>query len=193
MEYSLSGITAEIDVDKYILNYHTPDAFIEYCKQCNRYGACWACPPFDFDVDVYLRNYKSVRIIGTKITLSDALINECAELERCKNVSYRIIGEVRRDLDNKLLALERRYPNSRAFFAGSCRFCKREKCMRISKKPCLYPDKIRPSLESLGFDVAKTSLQLLKCELKWGSKERLPEYFVLVSGFFMNNLTGRSS
>jgi predicted metal-binding protein len=104
--------------------------------------------------------------------------------QQCKDATYSILGEVRRNLDDRLLALEQQYPDSRAFFAGSCRLCKREECTRIIGEPCLYPNKIRPSLESFGFDISKISLQLLNTELKWGTKERLPEYYHLVSGLF---------
>lgn len=52
--------------------------------------------------------------------------------------------------------------------------------------PCRYPDRIRPSLESLGFDIGKTASELLGIELKWSEpgSSGLPEYFTLVSGFF---------
>lgn len=53
-------------------------------------------------------------------------------------------------------------------------------------RPCRYPDRIRPSLESLGFDIGKTASELLGIELKWSEpgSSGLPEYFTLVSGFF---------
>ena len=128
--------------------------------------------------------FKHVCIIGTKITPDDTFLSECTGQQQCKDASYQILSEVRRGLDNKLLNLERQYPDSLAFFAGTCHLCKQGECTRISGKPCLHPEKIRPSLEAFGFDISKTSLQLFNTELKWGSKERLPEYFVLVSGFF---------
>jgi len=187
MRYRLNDITATIAVEEYIHDYRDVEKFIGYCKQCNSYNACWACPPFDFDTTERIQGYKTAHISGTKITLDDALLNECTGSQQCKEMSYRILTEVRHGLDNKLLALELQYPDSRAFFAGTCRLCKPGKCMRVAGKPCLYPDHIRPSLESFGFDVSKTTSQLLNTELKWGTKERLPEYFVLVSGFFTNH------
>jgi len=183
-QYQLSEITATIAVDEYIQNYRDADKFICYCKQCDRYNACWACPPFDFDVDKRLANYKNAYIIGTKVTLSDELLSECIGAQQCTDTSYRILQEVRQSLDGKILELEKQHPNSLAFSAGTCFLCKKEECMRISGKPCLHPDKIRPSLEACGFDIGKTTSQLLNIELKWGSQDRLPDYFVLVSGIF---------
>jgi hypothetical protein len=106
MEYQLNDIVATIEVDEYIRDYRDVDRFIDFCKQCGCYNACWACPPFDFDTTECMLNYGNAHIIGTKITLSNSLINECTGLENCKNTAYRIIGEVRRSLDDKLLYLE---------------------------------------------------------------------------------------
>jgi hypothetical protein len=89
-----------------------------------------------------MENYKSAHIIGTKIILDYTLLNECTGAQQCKALSYKIIEEVRRGFDNKLLELERQYPNSLAFFAGTCHLCKLGKCMRIFGEPCLHPAKI---------------------------------------------------
>jgi predicted metal-binding protein len=186
VKYKLNYTIATIDVGEYIQNYCDADKFIGYCKQCERYNACWACPPFDFAPLKRMENYKNAHIIGTKIILDVPLLNECTGAEQCKALSYKIIEEVRHSLDNKLLELEQKYRSSLAFFAGTCHLCKLGECMRILGKPCLHPAKIRHSLEAFGFDISKTVSQLLNTELKWGSKERLPEYFVLVSGFFTN-------
>ena len=97
-----------------------------------------------------------------------------------------MIVEVRRMLDARLLELERKYPGSRAFYAGTCHLCPEETCAPSEGRPCRYPDRIRPSLESLGFDIGKTASELLGIELKWSEpgSSGLPEYFTLVSGFF---------
>ncbi len=52
--------------------------------------------------------------------------------------------------------------------------------------PCRHPEKVRPSLEAFGFDIAKTLSELFNIELLWGKDGKLPEYLVLVSGFFHN-------
>lgn len=100
-----------------------------------------------------------------------------------KQTGFKIIVETRSHLDKQLLALESKYPDSKAFFAGFCTLCTQE-CARIIGEPCRYPTKIRHSLESFGFDIGKTASQLLNIDLKWSNDGRLPEYFTLVSGFF---------
>ena len=86
-----------------------------------------------------------------------------------------------------MLELETQYQGSLAFFAGSCFLCRKEDCTRRSGKECIYPDKARSSLEAYGFDIAKTSSELLGIELVWSKGLVLPEYFTLVSGLFTDH------
>jgi predicted metal-binding protein len=184
--YAANSIITGTGLEEYVRHYRDADRFIVYCKRCNRYNACWSCPPFDFDVDVELSRYKYAWIIGTKIDIDGDVIETHRGWDLCTLVTYRIIEEVRRTLDEKLLKLEKKYAGSRAFFAGTCHICPAEKCTRIAGKPCIASDKIRPSLESFGFDVSQTALKLLNVEMKWSRDGVLPPYFVLVSGFFTN-------
>jgi predicted metal-binding protein len=184
--YRTTNIVTEISAEAYIRHYRDADRFIVYCKQCNRYNACWACPPFDFDVDAVLSHYRYAWIIGTKTDLDADVIEKYKGWDLCTPVTYRIIEEVRRTLDAKLLSLEKTYSGSKAFFAGTCHLCSPDKCTRTKGSPCIFPNKIRPSLESFGFDVSQTSLKLLNVEMKWSRDGVLPPYFVLVSGFFTN-------
>jgi predicted metal-binding protein len=189
--YKATSIVTEINLKNYICHYRDADKFITYCEKCNRYNTCWACPPFDFDTAVELSRYKTAWIIGTKIDLDNDVIEKHKGWDLCTPLTYRIIEEVRRTLDIKLLNLEKEYAGSRTFFAGTCHLCSQDKCTRIEGKPCIFPDKIRPSLESFGFDVSQTSLRLLNVEMKWSRDGVLPPYFVLVSGFFTNAGIGR--
>jgi predicted metal-binding protein len=165
--YKVSHITVETGLKDYIRNYRDADKFIVYCKQCDRYNACWSCPPFDFDTAEVISAYDTAYLTGTKILLDDDVIKENTGWERCTKITYLIIEEVRRNLDRRLLSLEREFPGSRAFFAGTCHICPQDECERIKGKPCIAPERIRPSLESFGFDMAKTAAELLNIEMKW--------------------------
>ncbi len=182
--YKVAHHIAKINIEDYIANYRDAEKFITYCKECGRYNTCWACPPFSFDKEEYISSHKIAYIIGTKIVINADVIKENTGWKLCTKVSYSMIEEVRLELDNKLLELETTFPGSKAFFAGTCHICPAEKCTRIKRKPCIAPDKIRPSLESFGFDISKTSAELLNIEMKWSLNGVLPEYFTLVSGFF---------
>jgi predicted metal-binding protein len=186
-EYALTHSSVKIGVKELIHAYRDTDKFLAYCRACNRYNACWSCPPFDFNADDYLTSYQTARIIGTKITLDKEAVHNHQGWDKCTKISYEIIGEVRKSLDNMLLTMEKKYPESKAFFAGSCHLCPKGECTKISGKPCISPESIRPSLEALGFDVSKISAELLNIEMQWSRDGILPEYFTLVSGFFSVN------
>ena len=184
---NINHFSAKIGVEELIHRFRDTEKFITYCKACNRYNACWACPPFDFDTDEYLLSHPIAYIIGTKITLNEDVINHHQDSEQCTKISYEMIGNVRRKLDNALLDMEKQYPDSKAFFAGTCHLCPLGECTRITGNPCISPEKIRPSLEALGFDVSRISAELLNIEMKWSRDGVLPEYFTLVSGFFSSH------
>lgn len=142
-----------------------------YCHGCGRYGKCWACPPYDFAEEEYLGQFTTISLLATKITPSEgvALTPETAE---------RILNRERRRLDRMLLGME---GNARAFFAGTCILCPPEKCTRLEGLPCLHPESIRPSLEALGFDIARTTSELFGIPLQWGSPGTFPAYLTLIS------------
>lgn len=184
--YSSKNYFSYISVNDYIANYRDANKFIVYCKQCNRYENCWACPPYDFDATDYILKYNKAYIIGTKISLSEDIRMICQNSEESKSMRAKIIADVRKILDERLLEIESKIPDSKAFFAGTCHICGSEDCTRIINKPCRYPDKIRHSLESIGFDIGKTTEELLGIKLKWSNDGSLPEYLTLVSGLFTN-------
>lgn len=142
-----------------------------YCHGCGRYGKCWACPPYDFAEDEYLGQFTTISLLATKITPSEgvALTTETAE---------RILNRERQRLDRMLLGME---GNARAFFAGTCILCPPEKCTRREGLPCRHPESIRPSLEALGFDIARTASELFGIPLQWGSPGTFPAYLTLIS------------
>jgi predicted metal-binding protein len=186
-EYALNHFFVRVGVKELIHQYRDMEKFIAYCKECSRYKACWACPPFDFDADEYLMSCQIAYIIGTKIILDKEVIDNYQGWDRCTKISYEIIEKVRKILDNTFLNLEKQHPESKAFFAGTCHICPIGECTKIIGKPCISPEKIRPSLEAFGFDVSKISSELLNTEMKWSLNGILPEYFTLVSGFFSVN------
>lgn len=185
--YSFSNITTKIQVSDYIRDYHDPDRFIKYCEECHQYGNCWSCPPFNFDVLEKITTYRYAYIIGTKIIIEEDLRLKAYDNDKLKTLSYKVLDSVRSKMDKQLLKLEKKYPENMAFFGGSCRFSRKQKCKRIDGIVCNRPYLVRHSLESFGFDISKTCTELLNIELKWSENGILPEYFILVSGIFSNN------
>ncbi|MDD4655922.1 MAG: DUF2284 domain-containing protein [Bacteroidales bacterium] len=171
----------------YIEEYCNAGQFIEQCKECSNYGNMWACPPFDYDTLATVSDYKYAHIIGSQIFISEATRYAPADATEHNTLSYQIMEQARSGIDGQLLGLENRYSGSLCFFAGSCLLCPKEECTRLTNSPCAHPTKMRPSLEAYGFDISKTTLELLGIELKWSTGLVLPPYFTFVSALFTNH------
>lgn len=101
--------------------------------------------------------------------------------------SQELIRPERIRIEKELLELEHRYGGRAFAYVGKCLYCPDSECARKCNRPCLHPDKVRPSLEAFGFDIARTLSELFGIELLWGKNDILPEYLVLVSGLFHNS------
>ena len=176
--YSVQEQWAEMPMAEYIAGYRDFGRVRGYCRECSRYGNCWACPPYDFDETALPEGYAAISLLATVITPSEGvtLTPETAD---------PIIRRERERLDRMLLKMEREAAvpahTARAFFAGTCLLCTPEHCTRREGRPCRHPESIRPSLEALGFDVARTTSGLFGIDLQWGSPDTPPAYLTLLS------------
>ncbi|PAB57517.1 DUF2284 domain-containing protein [Anaeromicrobium sediminis] len=170
MEHKIKEITMK-DLKK----YYNPEEVLGYCANCNNHEKIWSCPPYDFNVDEYINKYEYAYIIGSKIYLK----GHKGTVDEINELSLEILEDVRGGLDKKIIKEEDE--NNVVLYAGRCIICK--DCTRIKNKACIKPDKMRYSLESLGFKVSEITSGLLKEEILW-AKESLPEYFLLVSAIF---------
>ncbi len=182
--FTTETVIKTTDAGEYIRHFHDRERFIGYCRSCENYGTVWVCPPYGFDCMDMLRGLDWVHIVGTRTLLDEKVRHSPQNAAHQKELSYEVMARARRDIDWRLLELEKRYPGSRAFFAGSCFLCRKEDCTRRTGKPCIRPESARSSIEAYGFDVARTASQLLGIEMKWSDKLVLPEYFTLVSALF---------
>jgi predicted metal-binding protein len=176
MAYTVERYTAEIDANAYIEDFRRADYFIQLCQQCGNYGRRYGCPPFDDDPLDAIRGYDRVRIIGVKITPGEGSL----PLEAANDLMKPVI----RELNEELLETEKSLGGMSYGFVGTCPYCGGAPCARIDGKPCKHPDKVRPSLEAIGFDISKTAKDLLGLDIKWSHDGSMPEYLTLVCGVF---------
>ena len=178
--YSVQERWVEMQMAEYIAGYRDFGRVQGYCRECGRYGNCWACPPYDFDETALPGKYTTISLLATVITPSEGvtLTPETAD---------RIIRRERQRLDRMLVKMEcdASVPaqTARAFFAGTCLLCPPEHCSRRESLPCRHPESIRPSLEALGFDIARTAADIFHTPLQWGRNGQPSEYLTLISGF----------
>jgi predicted metal-binding protein len=173
--------TSVIGMPEFITRFRFAKRVTAYCQACPAYGKNWSCPPFGFDADELLARYNHVYLFGVKMAHDDKTRASADSPEKALMYSVRLMDNVNQKLLNILHSLESRYPGSRGASAGSCKIC--ETCARTLEQPCRFPEKMRNSVESLGFDVSMISKELLGIELVW-LKDSLPPYQVLVNALF---------
>ena len=188
-------IIAQIPAAEYIAEYRDIKRFIKLCKECKCYTRTWTCPPFETETGSYIDNkgqkiedFSIATIIGVKINLELELRLTPKSNEELNALTYKVLSEVRREVDEKLLRLEHQISPSLLYYAGPCMLCPPNECSRINQQPCRYPEKMRSTLEADGFDIGRTCSELLGVEIKWCDKLVLPEYFTLCYGFLGNEV-----
>lgn len=174
-DYTVEELSAEIAVADYVAGYRDAEKFIGFCRQCASYGASWGCPPFEFDADAVLRRYE-------RATVYAAVIKPAAPVLLADVQDF--IRPERLKIERRLLDIERATGGRSFAYVGRCLYCGEEPCARLQNQPCRHPDKVRPSLEAFGFDIAKTLDRLFGLELKWGRNGHAPDTIILVTALF---------
>lgn len=171
-----------LEVSDYVALCHEPELTEQACRACRNYGRCWTCPPFDYDVLSRVRRYAWVLVVGAQIVPDEVLRNSPSSPTERNELARRLIEMAWKQCTEPMMrAMERKHADSRllcGFFA--CGECSAH-CARIDGRPCRHPELMRPSLEAYGFDVTRTTSELLGLELKWGVENALPEYTTLVT------------
>ena len=149
------------------------------CAQCPNFGRRWACPPFEHSP------------IAEVFPNFDALLY-AVEIPSAPNLSAQESTEAaRKVLDPIFYEMEQDTPQSLLLLAGSCICPLSENCPRNGNKPCAYPDRMRASLESLGFNVVELCRKFLDTEILWQSPDGTPPpYYTLVYSLLLKTREG---
>lgn len=177
-------LTARCDAELFIKKYRDINTFEAYCKVCPIYGTTWACPPFETSARIDFSFYQSVSLLGFQTFITSPFQGPVASPEALQMRSEGVMRSVRRHLDPLLLAAERATPKSRIFLPGSCRLCDDIGCTRTARAPCRYPERMRSSLEAVGFNIALAAENLLHLPLCWPKNLRMPPYLTLLAALF---------
>lgn len=170
--YLTEDFTVEISVDRYIKEFRNKELCLSACKACPNYAKRWGCPPFDYDTDAILSGFKTVRLFATRITPLEPSL----PLDRYEE----FLSPERERMEAMLLDLEKETCGRAFGYVGKCLHCGATPCARIIGEPCRHPEKVRPSLESFGFDIERTLDILFDIKLLWGQSGCMPEYLTLV-------------
>lgn len=173
-KYRITRHEADISIDELIEKYFDYPATHEKCKACSGYAGTWACPPFDFDPEDFLRQFTNFRLIVDKIDNSKASsVDEAQEWLFAEKERY----------DKEMRDMEALYPGSYGMAAQECQACK--KCARLSNHPCVHPEIMRYALEALGCFPVQMVKDKLGFDILWSDGTSIPEYYLLVAGVLM--------
>lgn len=182
--YKIEQFQNKIKVKEYLEHYVDIPCFLEYCKACERYDKSWACPPYDFSVEDYWKQYEVLYVVGSKLIFDQETLGAVSGKEDVERVLNEVLVKEKGSLSQWLYEIEAKYPGSKSLSAGSCMLC--EACQRPEGKPCQNPEIVRYSIESLGGNVGKTCSKLMGIDLIWSQEGKLPAYFTLVNGLLSN-------
>ena len=185
---AISNITihhAYSDAESFVARYRNVGKFEALCKECPQYGASWACPPFIEGMQIDFTPYRRVMLIGFQTFIKRNYLRPSKTPEELSERSKEISTHVRLMIDPILLSIERDTVASRLFLPGSCNFCAPKGCTRPKRASCRYPNLMRSSLESVGFNVSLASEELLQLHLSWPKDLRLPPFLTFLAAYFL--------
>lgn len=169
----------EMQTRDYINRFNRRQEFEVLCKECGNWAKRWGCPPFNTDQIRQIERFDHVKLycLSAGITTwpDGAGIKEMSEA----------LDRIRRSWEPELLIAEQQMNGLAALFTGMCYHCGNQVCARINDEPCRHPEKVRPSLEALGFDLSKTATDIFQTNIEWFHPSHpTPRKLTLLAGIF---------
>lgn len=168
---------AEISLELFCGRYQHQAKYLEFCRQCQSYGKCWACPPLSFDTEEYLSPYRYVTVVASQVFFDAEERKSGYSAERLKEITWSTLSRQKKIMFDRLMACERAVSGSLQLASGGCHLCPR--CARADGCPCRCPEQLRYSLDAFGFDLTAITEDLMGIRLLW-CRDALPEYYTLV-------------
>ena len=113
--------------------------------ECPMYGKSWACPPAVGEVDAFKKRcgeYENCLLVGTIVE-----VNDITDIE--ETLSTRVDHEA---VTNEIRELMRQQGIEPYILSTeACAAC--ERCAYLDGKPCRFPDRMHPCIESHGINV----------------------------------------
>lgn len=179
MNYKVSRKKATIAAADFVKRYLDVERMAGLCGQCPSFGKSWACPPHEFDTASVTDGFVTVTLMATVIEFDERTLVDCRASSMARRVADRAMNEVLEKLLPEMYEMELQVPGSRCF-TFRCRLCS-EGCTRSQRLACRHPDRLRYSLEAVGFDVTAATRDLLGIDLEWSEDGSLPRHITLVT------------
>ena len=180
MEFVYNDMSAQVSMAQYINDCVDVPRIEKGCQGCKNYAKLWSCPPFGFDPVKIWRDYSKLTLYARKISFPKELTEKSFDADGLTAQYFEIWNKERRKFFIELMEREQSTPGSFMLAAGCCDEC--ATCARANGAPCIKPDRLRYSIESLGGDVEKTLELYFNERMLWGREGHMPEYMLLVGG-----------
>lgn len=157
-------------------------ARIHNCMPCGIYRKCWACPGLNGGFDDYNSEaWPRVLLYSFWIDIDYDPDPACSyasvqrSYQRIAPYALQYGAHLERQLGGKLM------------IDGRCAVCRTCTAALDPPQPCAFPEKLRSSLEALGFNVAGISKHLLDHPLDWhidhgDGRKHIPQQVAVVHG-----------
>ncbi len=186
-----------------LMKSHRFEEVLGYCQHCSNYNKNHSCPDFSFEAEALLMPFNYATIILTQIDsepirnnwdqmtaamfpsriIENYVKEEDEELPLASVISMFAFEEIKNQMADRLLSLEKQLDSALSIPPGCCTRC--HSCTKNDGKSCVYPEKLRYSLEALGFLVSDIYIRYFDLELGWASEE-LPKRFCSCSVLMTN-------
>lgn len=188
MEYIHKFSIRPVEMDKMLEEYHNIRKTKRYCEACPNYGKYWSCPEFAFDVETLLKQFRYVYLIAREYLIPREDRLHIIGLQKTANYALDINKRIKLEAWQDILNFEEEFPDTMGLIPGNCEICDitKEGCTKSKGRKCRYPDKMRFSLESLGFDVDAICKYEIGVLLMWPSEGHLPEKLHGIMGILSN-------
>jgi predicted metal-binding protein len=160
-----------------LMRHHDPERVQGYCRSCEKYGRFWSCPPFAVLPLDGFPEWTHAVIVCQRTPIAPGTTKEQL-VERFLAARVSFGGQMRR--------LEARFPRVTALVAGHCSGC--ADCTRSEGNPCRASDRLRYSLEAVGFDVTGLAEGLAGVKIHW-PRSGLPDYLTTVGALLCDGET----
>ncbi len=151
-----------------LMRHHDPVRIQGYCANCEKFGVYWSCPPFAVSPLAEFPEWTHVVVVVRRTFVEPGTTRE------------QLIGRflaARVGFGERVRELEARRPRVTGLIAGHCSGCR--DCTRLAGQACRAPERMRYSLEAVGFDVSGLAEDLAGVKLHW-PKSGVPEYLTTV-------------
>jgi len=165
----LINVKAAVVDSRRLAEYESKREIEKLCEACPTYGRKWSCPPCSPSFSQYgLQEYPYAALVLFWCDLDQF------RYTKTEYVRIRAANTIMKSrMDRFMRALESRLGGV-MISNGNCRLC--NPCTKKRGQPCKRPDAMRYSMEALGLDVGRITVDLLGHRLLWYKDKTLPAY-----------------